>query len=80
MHGFAFNVNTDLAHFQWIHPCGLLDRGVTSLEKLLGGKVDFDEMNDAVAEYFATVFGAEATPADAAALAALEGDDGDAQA
>jgi lipoyl(octanoyl) transferase len=74
MHGFAFNVNTDLAHFKWINPCGLADRGVTSLEKLLGGKMDFDAMNAMVAGYFADVFGADARPADAAALAvAAEG-------
>ena len=35
-HGFAFNVNTDLSHFKWINPCGLSDRGVTSLEKTHG--------------------------------------------
>jgi lipoyl(octanoyl) transferase len=72
MHGFAFNVNTDLEHFKWINPCGLLDRGVTSLQKLLGHELDFDEMYDAVAEYFASVFGAEAVPTDASNLAAAE--------
>jgi lipoyl(octanoyl) transferase len=70
MHGFAFNVNTDLEHFKWINPCGLMDRGVTSLEKLLGRKPDFDMMNDIVANYFASVFGYEAESADAYALAA----------
>jgi lipoyl(octanoyl) transferase len=74
MHGFAFNVNTDLGHFAWINPCGLTDRGVTSLQKLLGHEVDFEGMNELVAETFASVFGAEAAPADAAALAATEGD------
>lgn len=80
MHGFAFNVNTDLTHFRWINPCGLLDRGVTSLEKLLGRNMDFDEMNGIVAEYFASVFGAEATPAVAAELAATKGADEHAEA
>lgn len=42
MHGFAFNVNTDLTYFQHINPCGFTDRGVTSLEKELGMKQDFE--------------------------------------
>ena len=40
MHGFALNVNTDLSYFNHIHPCGFVDRGVTSMEKELGSKVD----------------------------------------
>ena len=50
MHGFAFNVNTDLSHFQWIVPCGLSDRGVTSLEKLTGQKQDMDKLFQRTAE------------------------------
>jgi lipoyl(octanoyl) transferase len=42
MHGFALNVNTDLSYFQHINPCGFTDRGVTSLEKELGAKQDFE--------------------------------------
>jgi len=42
MHGFAFNVNTDLTYFNYINPCGFTDKGVTSLEKELGGKQDFE--------------------------------------
>lgn len=42
MHGFALNVNTDLGYFQHINPCGFVDKGVTSLEKELGGKQDFE--------------------------------------
>jgi lipoyl(octanoyl) transferase len=42
MHGFALNVNTDLSYFQHINPCGFTDRGVTSIEKELGKKQDFD--------------------------------------
>ena len=44
MHGFALNVNTDLNYFNHINPCGFIDKGVTSLEKELGGKVDMDEL------------------------------------
>ncbi len=42
MHGFAFNVNTDLGYFNFINPCGFTDKGVTSLEKELGKKQDFE--------------------------------------
>lgn len=34
MHGFAFNINTNLSHFNWINPCGILDKGVTSLQEI----------------------------------------------
>lgn len=43
MHGFAFNVNTDLSYFEHINPCGFTDKGVTSLEKELGGKQDIEK-------------------------------------
>jgi len=56
MHGFAFNVNTDLSHFQWIVPCGLSDRGVTSLEKLTGQKQDMDKLFQRTAEVFCECF------------------------
>jgi lipoyl(octanoyl) transferase len=44
MHGFALNVNTDLNYFNHINPCGFVDKGVTSMEKELGQKVDFEEL------------------------------------
>lgn len=44
MHGFALNVNTDLNYFNHINPCGFIDKGVTSMEKELGGKVNFEEL------------------------------------
>jgi lipoyl(octanoyl) transferase len=42
MHGFAFNVNTDLSYYQYINPCGFVDKGVTSMEKELGEKQDME--------------------------------------
>ncbi|SPE31194.1 Octanoyltransferase [Acidobacteriia bacterium SbA2] len=55
-HGFAFNVNTDLRYFEWIVPCGLRDKGVTSLRKLLGRRVDIDEVAEKVVHHFGKVF------------------------
>ena len=48
MHGFAFNVNTDLAWFNNINPCGFTDKGVTSLCKELGGTQDFNLVKNMV--------------------------------
>jgi lipoyl(octanoyl) transferase len=45
MHGFAFNVNTDLRYFNHIIPCGIDDKAVTSLAQELGKKVDFTEVS-----------------------------------
>lgn len=58
-HGFALNVNTDLRFFEWIVPCGLHGKGVTSLAKLLGHKVEMEEVTDRVVEHFGEVFGME---------------------
>jgi len=44
MHGFALNVNTQLEYFSFINPCGFIDKGVTSMEKELGRKLDMDEL------------------------------------
>ncbi len=44
MHGFAFNVNTDLNYFTYINPCGFQEKGVTSMEKELGEKQDMEKM------------------------------------
>lgn len=57
MHGFAFNVNTDLSHFKWIVPCGLTDKGVTSLEKLTNTKQDMEKLFRRTAEVFCESFG-----------------------
>lgn len=56
MHGFAFNINTDMEHFRWINPCGITDRGVTSLQKLSGERADFEAVTDLVTDYFCRIF------------------------
>jgi len=60
-HGFALNVNTDLSHFGLIVPCGITDKGVTSLERLLGHALPMDEVAETVARQFAALFSSELT-------------------
>jgi len=60
-HGFAFNVSTDLDCFNLIIPCGLADRGVTSLERLLGRPVAREEVADRLVSHLCAVFGRVAT-------------------
>lgn len=59
MHGFAFNVNTDLRWFGDIIPCGIPDKQVTSLERELGRPVDMEEVKTKWKIRFGEVFGAE---------------------
>lgn len=59
MHGFAFNLNTDLSYFERIIPCGILGKGVTSLRKLLGHEVEPGEAARKVAAEFGGVFGCD---------------------
>jgi len=59
MHGFAFNVTTDLNYFQLIVPCGIRGHGVTSLQKLLGHPVEMSEVTGSVKRHFGEVFNRE---------------------
>lgn len=56
MHGFAFNVNTNLEYFNHINPCGFIDKGVTSMEKELGKKMDIEKVKDVLKGNIEKVF------------------------
>jgi lipoyl(octanoyl) transferase len=62
-HGFALNVNTDLSCFSGIIPCGIRDKGVTSLAALLGQPIDPGQAADALITAFGRVFGRDMQPA-----------------
>ena len=56
MHGFAFNIHTDLNYFNYINPCGFTDKGVTSLAKELNQELDMHEVKSIVLENFKSIF------------------------
>jgi lipoyl(octanoyl) transferase len=58
-HGFALNINTDLSLFDGIIPCGIHDKGVTSLAALLGRRIDEAEVVERLVRHFGDVFGYE---------------------
>lgn len=59
MHGFAFNINTDLNYFSYINPCGFTDKGVTSMSKELGYRLDFEKIKEELVVEFEKTFGHE---------------------
>jgi lipoyl(octanoyl) transferase len=59
MHGFAFNVNTDLNYFNYINPCGFQDKGVTSMQKELGRTVDTQAVKQSLKQHLSSVFDME---------------------
>ena len=60
-HGFAFNVNTNLDHFDLIVPCGISNQGVTSLQRATGRKISAGDVEDSVIRHFCDVFERDVT-------------------
>lgn len=59
IHGFALNVNTDMKYFEYIIPCGIADKQVTSLKRELEKDVDIEEVKSKIKKHFTDVFGCE---------------------
>ena len=58
MHGFSLNVNPDLNYFNNIIPCGIKDKGVTSIKDILNKEVDIEELKEKIIENFEKNFDA----------------------
>lgn len=56
MHGFAFNVNTKMDEFDWIVPCGIKEKGVTSLQQIIGRAEDENQIREWIVDYFSELF------------------------
>ena len=62
MHGFGFNVNTDLNYFNHIVPCGITDKAVTSLQQELGMKIDQNDVKKRIVSHFEEIFDTNIRP------------------
>jgi lipoyl(octanoyl) transferase len=69
-HGFALNVDPNLSHFRLINPCGITDKGVTSMARLLGRPVEVPEVLPSLTHHFARWFEMEMVPCPSNELAA----------
>jgi len=56
-HGFALNINTDLSYFNFIVPCGITGRGVTSMSQVLGKQLALEDVSAVLLEQCREVFG-----------------------
>ena len=59
MHGFALNVNTNLSYYQYMNPCGITDKGVTSMEKELNTRLDTEKVKKMLLKRFSEAFDTE---------------------
>jgi lipoyl(octanoyl) transferase len=59
MHGFAFNINTDLSYYESMNPCGFVDKGVTSMQRELGKKINEGEIKKMLLKKFSRAFNTE---------------------
>lgn len=59
MHGFAFNINTDMKYFEYIIPCGIKDKQVTSLKRELEKEIALEEVKEKIKKHFQEVFQCE---------------------
>lgn len=59
IHGFALNVNTNMKYFDYIIPCGISDKQVTSMQRELEKEVDYEEVKEKIKKHFVDVFGCE---------------------
>jgi len=67
-HGFGLNVNPDMTHWQWIVPCGIADRGVTSIARQLNRPISVDELIEPVALSIGRAFGVDMRAVSATAI------------